>query len=91
MEGGRSVGQPKGHNQELKMVVIASKHCLGDIISPHPNLMIPRAQIYLREVLGSSKLIDVRNGVSVLQRLLVEGSIVDAHPQCAILFLHQDN
>lgn len=70
LEGSRSVGQPKWHDQELKVPILAPKCCLRDILIPHPNLVVPRTQINLREVLGSSKLIHqliyAGNGLSVL-------------------------
>lgn len=95
IKGSRSIGQCKGNNRELEMAIVTPKHYIRDILIPHPNLMVPRIQIYLREVLGLSKLIHkliyVGDGVSVLQHLLVKGSIVHAHPQRAILLLHQDN
>lgn len=58
----------------------------------HLDLVVPRTQVYLREELSSSKLIhqlvDLRNGVLVLRSLLIEGLVVNAHPQRAVFLLH---
>ena len=34
LECGRSIGQPKGHHQELKVTVITSESGLGNILLP---------------------------------------------------------
>lgn len=77
------------------MPIVVPEICLRDVLIPHPDLVIPRVHVYLRELLGSSKLIhqpiNARNGVAVIYRLLVERPVIDKHAQGSILFLHQNN
>jgi hypothetical protein len=54
---GWCIGQPERHHQELKVPIVAPESSLRDVLIPHPDLVVPRAQVNLREVLGSSKLI----------------------------------
>ena len=93
MKCGGSIGQPKWHDQKLKVPIVATKCCLWDVLIPNSDLVVPRTQIDLREVLGSSKLIhqliNAGNGVPVHEGLLVKGSVVYAHPKGPILLLHQ--
>ena len=89
------IGQSKGHYQKLKMLTVTSECCLGDILLPHLDLILPGSQINLGEVLRSPQLIHefIFPGYRVpfLHGLLVQGYIINAHPQCAILLLYQDH
>ena len=89
------ISQSKGHYQKLKMPIVTSKLCLGDILLPHLDLMVPGPQINIGEIFGSPRLIhefiDPGYRVPVLQSLLVQGPIINAHPQCAIFLLHQNH
>ena len=86
------IGQSKGHYQKLKIPIVTSEHFLRDILLPHLDLMIPGSQINLGEVFRSPQLIhefiDPRYRVPILHGLLVQGPIVNAHPQCAIFLLY---
>lgn len=59
------------------------------------NLMILESQVYLGEVLSPMELINEVihpwDGIFVLDCLLVEYQIINAHSQGSIFFLHQDN
>ena len=72
---------------------MTAKSCFGDVLVPYPDLMVPQAKIDLGEVLGSPKLIhefvNSRNGIPVLNGLLVECSIINAHSQCTVLIFDQ--
>jgi len=66
---------------------------LWEILLSHPNMMVPRTQVYFREVIGSSKLIhqhvNARNQVLILQSLLLQGLVINAHIEGLILLFHQ--
>ena len=74
------------------MPIVAPKCCLRDVLILNSDLVVPRMQIDLREVLGSSKLIhqlvNAGNRVPVLKSFTVEGPVVDTHSEGSIL-LHQ--
>jgi len=55
---GGSIGKPKWHDQKLEVPIVAPECCLWDVLIPNFDLVVPRTQNNLREVLGSSKLID---------------------------------
>jgi hypothetical protein len=95
LESGRCTGQPKWHDQELKMFEVASERDLLYILLPDVDLMIPGSQINLGEkncpMQLAHQLIYVRNGVPILYHFLVESFVIDAHPQCAILLQYQND
>jgi hypothetical protein len=93
LKGGWCVGQPKWHDQKLIMPIMASESSFGNILLSDSDLVVPRSKINLRKIHCSvqliQKLVDPGNRVPVLDRLLIQCSIVNAHPHCAILLLHQ--
>lgn len=95
LKGSWCVGQFEWHDQELKVPKVTSEICLVDILLSHTDLMIPKSQIYLGEVLSSMELInDVVhpwNRVFVLDCFLIEHPIINAHSHGPVFFLHQDN
>ena len=72
---------------------MTSESSLGNILLPHTNLVVPGSQVNLQEELRSPHLIHQLiypwNGVPILHGLLVESLVVNAHPQCVVLLLHQ--
>ena len=74
------------------MPIVASESCLRLIPFTYPDLMVTRPQIKLRKILRPlqliHQLINLGYGIPVLDNLLVEGSVVYAHPEGPIL-LHQ--
>ena len=75
------------------MPVSATKSYLEHILITDPELVIPGPQIYLREHAGSLKLvkqvINARQWILVLYSDTVQHSVIDAHPQAAILLLYK--
>lgn len=71
------VGELEGHHQELKVPIMEYECHLQNFLLMHLNLVVPRVQLYHREVLGSSKLIHqliyTGYGLLVLQGLIVQG------------------
>ena len=47
LEGVWGVGQPKRHDWELIMPIMASEGCLWDVLLSNPNLVVPRMKINL--------------------------------------------
>ena len=41
MKGGWCIGQPKRHNQKLKVPIMIPEGGLGNVLFPHANLMVP--------------------------------------------------
>ena len=91
---GKSVGEAKGHEKELKMPMVRSK-CRFLYIWHYTNLVIPESQVYLREKFGSmqfiQELINNLNWEFIFDCELVQGPIVHTHPPRPILFLNQDH
>ena len=75
------------------MAIVTSERGLGNVLLPHTNLVVPGSQVNLREELRPPQLIhqiiNPWNRVHVLHRFLVQGPVVNAHPQCVVLLLHQ--
>ena len=75
------------------MSVSAVKCCLVHILITDPELMISEPQIYLLEHVGSLKL--VKQVINAWQWLLdlhgddVQHSVINVHPQSAILLLYE--
>jgi hypothetical protein len=95
LERCRGVAQPKWHDQELVEAIVRPERRLGDVFSPHPDLMIARAQIELGEELGAVQLVQQlvhhRDRVGVLDGDGVEGPVVDAEAPRAVGFLDQQD
>ena len=73
------------------MPVSTVKYYLVHILITDPELIISEPQIYLPEHAGSLKLvkqvINARQRIFVLHTDTVQHSVIDAHPQAAILLL----
>lgn len=94
LEGSRRVAQGKRHDEELVEIIVSPERCLVHISGVHAHLVIARAEIELREQLGTMQLIEVlvdnRDGKSVLHRYGVEGPLVYAETPGAVDLLdHQ--
>ncbi|KAK4723975.1 hypothetical protein R3W88_026754 [Solanum pinnatisectum] len=86
----RSISHPKRHFQKLIMTIPSSKNRLQNITIFHPQFVITRSEINLREITGPLKLIkEVVNcwkRIFLLDIHLVQLFIVDAHRKGTIFF-----
>ena len=56
-EVGRGIGESKGHDGELILPIPSDKGCLGNVLSPDLNLMVPKLKINLGKELGIPQLV----------------------------------
>jgi hypothetical protein len=75
MESRGSIGQPKGHHQELEVATVCVECRLVDAVRVHVHLVIAAAEVKLGEEPRTAEfihqLIDHRNWEFVLHRALV--------------------
>jgi hypothetical protein len=80
----RGIAQAERHDQELIHAVVGTEHCLVDVLLPHAQLMVPRAQVELGEESGAvefiKQLINDRDRKRVLDHERVQCAVVDAEP-----------
>jgi hypothetical protein len=81
LEGRWGVGKPKGHHEKLVMALISAEGSLGDVLLPHPDLMISGSEVQFRKNYCPmeliQQLIDDGYGVFVFDCFLVKSSIID--------------
>ena len=87
------IRQSKGHHCKLKVPITRPERCLGDICLPNPQLMVTSAKVYLGVDSRSSQLIkqivNPRQWVSILDRNLVQLSVVNAQSKGLVLLLRK--
>ena len=85
--------QSKGHHCKLKVPVTRPKRCLRDICLPNPQLMVTSEKVYLGVDSRSSQLmkqvINPRQWVSILDRNLVQLSVVNAQSKGPVFLLRK--
>ncbi|KAK4708720.1 hypothetical protein R3W88_029645 [Solanum pinnatisectum] len=91
----RSISQPKQHYQKLIMTIPSSKIHLWNVIFFHPQLVITRAKINLREITCSLKLVKQiiypSKRILILNGHLVQLSIVNARTNRTIFLSNKQN
>jgi hypothetical protein len=94
-EGGGSIGEAKGKNQEFITSKTSLERSLVDVIGMDPGLMITRPEIKGGEVLGAMELIKefirARERVTILDGDRVKLTIVDAEAEGSISFLGKED
>ena len=87
------IPQSKGHHRKLNVPIARLKRCLRDICLPNPQLMVTSAKVYLGVDLSFSQLIkqisNPRQKVPILDRNLVQLSLIIAQSKGLILLLHK--
>lgn len=72
LKRGRRVTQAERHNFELKVPMVGSKSCLGNVLRLHAYLVIPLQQVQFGETTRTSELvqelINSGNGKTILDR-----------------------
>jgi hypothetical protein len=94
LKGGRGIRETKRHHLVLVMPVSYVEGSLVDVILMDVDLIISPPEVDLGEDFCTkepvSEIIDERDGEPVLDRDVIEGTVVDAHVQHAI-FLFDEN
>ena len=85
------IRQPEGHHCELEMPIPHPKRYLRDIYLPNPQLMVIVAKVYLGVDSRPSQLIkqiiNFRLWIPILDRNLIQLSIVNAQSKSLVLLL----
>src|SRR4051812_24376350 len=91
----RCVGQTKRHDPELKLTVSSPECSFRNVGLSHPQLMIARPKIDLRETSRTTQLIeqviDARHRILVLHCNCVQPSVINTQSECAVLLLHEED
>ena len=89
------IHQSKGHYCELKVPIQRPERYLRDIYLPNPQLMVTSAKVYLgvdsRSPQLIEKVINPMQWVPILDRNLVELSVVNAQSKGLVLLLCKQN
>ncbi len=95
LERSGCIGETKGHDFELVVAVTSTECCLGNIILSNAYLPVSRLEVNLGEDRGSletvEELLCAGNGVSVLDRLFVEGAEVDAEAKSTPFLTNEED
>jgi hypothetical protein len=95
LEGGGGIGQAKGHNLECKSACWCVKGSQVFITRAHSDLVesISQVQFAKNPALGPSlkNIFNPWHGVSILNGLSVEGTVVYTHPLPPSLLLHKED
>src|SRR5215471_6411135 len=95
LEGGRTVGESKEHDQGLKKTTICPKSCFPLISRFNANIIESPTNVELGEVLGTLELInELRNEwerVLVLHSNCIEGLVVLNQSEGPILLLNEED
>jgi hypothetical protein len=95
LEGGWGIGEAEGHNGELEVAILAVEGGLGYVGGVDADLMISTFKVDLSKVLCVVKFIEefvnMRERVTVFDGKFVEGTVVDAEAECAILFAGEED
>ena len=95
LEGGRGVGEAKGHDGVLKVAIPGTKGRLGYVIGVDANLVITMAKVDLGEHRGPveavKELINAWERVAVLNSDVVKATVVDAQAKGAILLADKED
>jgi DNA-directed RNA polymerase subunit F len=93
-ESGRSISEAKGHDGVFVETITSFEGCLGYILLADFDLVITTSQIHLREHSCTRKLIkefiDARKRICILDRFLIERTVVNHQSISFILFLDED-
>ncbi|GBG65135.1 hypothetical protein CBR_g49497 [Chara braunii] len=95
LEDSGCVGEAEGHHCKLVMAEARSKRCLRLVRCSDVDLMVTATKINLRKeavvCLAVEKLIGMRHGVAVLNRVAVETTIVDVETGSSIRFASKED
>jgi hypothetical protein len=95
LKRGRGISQPKWQNPPLEQPRGCSESCLWHILICDPDLVIARREVKTREHCRTLQLIksiiDTRHRIPVLDRLSIQSSVINDHPEDSILLLHKKN
>src|SRR6202012_4524021 len=95
LEGGRSIGKAERHGSPFILAIPGIECRFGDGRFFHLNLVVPRGQIDLGEVLslanGVQTVLDARQRIGILLCDVVQKAIVDAHPPLSSRFRDEQN
>ena len=91
----RSVSQAKRENSKLKMSKTRAKSCLVNISRSDADLVVSGTEINFGKDLGTLELvhevIDTREGIPVLDGVLVECTVIDAEMESSFLLVDEKN
>src|SRR5680860_1022891 len=94
-EGAWCVSESERQHQKLEMPIARAESGLRNIFGLDANLVVTAAKIDLAEILSTlqtvKQLIDPRQWITILDRDVVECSIVHTHAHCAVLFLDEQD
>lgn len=92
LKGSWGIGKPKWHDQELIMSTMSLEGSFVDILLMHSELVIARPKINLAKYHSTRQFIHQfiknRNGVLVLDSLIIKLPVIYAKSPCAILLSH---
>src|SRR5271155_2777238 len=89
------IAQSEGHHRVFVQPITASECGFPLLPGGYPQPIVTIANIELGEILGFAdpfqQLADKGKGVAILDRDLVEPTVIHAEPQCSVLLLRKDN
>ncbi len=92
-EGGerqRNITQPKWHHQKLILAIPNLHYRLFHILFHNVNLIIPQSEINSAKILcpieSIQQIINVGHKIVIFLRFLIQGMVVNTHPQLTIFF-----
>ena len=82
LESGGCICEAEGHDGILEMAIAGAEGGLGDVVGVYADLVVAMAQVDLGEDCGAmeaiEELVDTGEGVAVLDRDVVETTVIDA-------------
>ena len=77
------------------MTIPSSERCLQNVTFFDSELMIARSEVYLKETIGTLKLVEqvinTGDGILILDCDFVQLTVVDAHSERTIFLSHEKN
>ena len=95
LEGGGGVGEAKGHDSVLKVAITGAKRSFWYVVGVDADLVVAVAQVNLGKNGGPmetvEEFVNTREWVAVFYGNIVEGTVVDAKAEGAILLADKKN